>query len=356
MTNNVVCLRWNSFETNIAQNLEALWCEERLTDVTIYCSGQKLHAHQMILSACSPFFTNLFQGTQSTDQVVLLPEFQIVTVRNLLNFIYKGEVYIEEQHLTEFLQLAEELKIKGLCGKKMLPIELESGEEHNNETQTKVPTKRRRRHSKHDFNIPSDAISLEGTTAPPISSATTDNKGLISDKRQTNSYSEPVNRMDTMNIPTAGNFNNSPNPCYMDLSNSTAATAHQQPPVKSEINFSNDQSNQPPYFWNLPYVECLPPPETLIDWYKDKSLDQLACNLMKTFFTIEERISCNVNGKMGKPQFNVDKMKLIKEVVRHYSCTTDDNLFEEQWKICVTKIDTTNRGLKRKFIVKGMLL
>lgn len=41
-----------------------------------------------------------------------------------MNFIYKGEVYIEEEYLTEFLQLAEELKIKGLCGKKILPIEL----------------------------------------------------------------------------------------------------------------------------------------------------------------------------------------------------------------------------------------
>lgn len=104
----------------------------------------------------------------------------------------------------------------------------------------KVPTKRRKRHSKHDFNIPSDTIALEGTALSPLPTTASDNKGLLSDKRQTtNNFCEPVNRMDTtnVNLPIAGNFNNSPSPCYMDLSNSTAATANQQP--KNEINFSN---------------------------------------------------------------------------------------------------------------------
>lgn len=75
---------------------------------------------------------------------------------------------------------------------------------------------------------------------------------------------------------------------------------------------------------------------------------------MKILFTVEERIACNVNGKMGKLQFNVQKINLIKEVLCHLSGIHSSD-FEEQWKVCVTKIDTSNRGLKRKFILKGML-
>lgn len=35
-------------------------------------------------------------------------------LRMLLNFIYKGEVYIIEENLPAFLQLAEYLQIRGL--------------------------------------------------------------------------------------------------------------------------------------------------------------------------------------------------------------------------------------------------
>lgn len=109
----------------------------------------------------------------------------------------------------------------------------------------------------------------------------------------------------------------------------------------------------PPYH-NLPFAELLPPPETLAMWSKGRSLDLLACDLMKILFTTQERITCNVNGKMGKLQFNVDKINLIKEVI-HYFSGCSGEIFEEQWKVCVTKIDTSNRGLKRKFLLKGII-
>lgn len=61
---------------------------------------------------------------------------------------------------------------------------------------------------------------------------------------------------------------------------------------------------------------------------------------------------CNVNGKMGKGQFNIHKVQLIREALLYFSNMPEDE-FEEQWKICVTKIDTANRGLKRNLVLKG---
>ena len=102
-------------------------------------------------------------------------------------------------------------------------------------------------------------------------------------------------------------------------------------------------------YQKLPYACLLPRAPVLETWAKARTSEQLACDLMKILFSTEERILCNVNGKMGKLQFNVCKIQLIREVLLHYS-----NLplveFEEQWKSCVTKMDTANRGLKRNLV------
>jgi len=56
-----ICLKWNSFLSNIATSFESLWEEEGLVDVTLASDGQCLTAHKVILSASSPFFKKVFQ-------------------------------------------------------------------------------------------------------------------------------------------------------------------------------------------------------------------------------------------------------------------------------------------------------
>lgn len=55
------CLRWNNFQANITSQFEALRDDEDFTDVTIACDGQRLQAHKVVLSACSPFFKEIFK-------------------------------------------------------------------------------------------------------------------------------------------------------------------------------------------------------------------------------------------------------------------------------------------------------
>lgn len=107
-----------------------------------------------------------------------------------------------------------------------------------------------------------------------------------------------------------------------------------------------------PSFERLPYACLLPRREVLATWAQARTLEQLGCDLMKLLFSTEERLLCNVNGKMGKRQFNVHKVQLIREVLNHFSGMSPED-FDEQWKSCVTKIDTANRGLKRNLVLKG---
>lgn len=57
------CLRWNNFQANITSQFEALRYNEDFTDVTIACEGQQLQAHKVVLSACSPYFKEIFKVT-----------------------------------------------------------------------------------------------------------------------------------------------------------------------------------------------------------------------------------------------------------------------------------------------------
>lgn len=101
-------------------------------------------------------------------------------------------------------------------------------------------------------------------------------------------------------------------------------------------------------YQQLPFADLLPSPDIISNWASSRPMDHLACDLMKLLFTTEERIICNVNGKMGKQQFDSHKIQLIREVLLHFSGIEPNSVeWEEAWKNCVTKIDTSNRGLKR---------
>jgi len=133
-----------------------------------------------------------------------------------------------------------------------------------------------------------------------------------------------------------------------------SAGSSDEAPVDSKVlaPVQADNSEDGADYERLPYACLLPSKEILATWATGRTLEQLGCDLMKLLFTTEERLLCNVNGKMGKRQFNTHKIQLIREVLNHFSGMTATE-FEEQWKSCVTKIDTANRGLKRNLVLKG---
>lgn len=55
------CLRWNNFQTNFTSQFKALRLEEDFVDVTLACEGKRIKAHKLVLSACSPYFKELFK-------------------------------------------------------------------------------------------------------------------------------------------------------------------------------------------------------------------------------------------------------------------------------------------------------
>lgn len=100
----------------MVSELDILRTEEYLVDVTLCVEGHKFRAHKVILSACSPYFRNVFKENPCEHPVVILKDVSPDDVEALLSFVYQGVVYVSEKNLNSFLQTAELLQIKGLAG------------------------------------------------------------------------------------------------------------------------------------------------------------------------------------------------------------------------------------------------
>lgn len=114
MSSQRYCLRWNNHQSNLLSVFDQLLHDESFVDVTLAVEGQLLRAHKMVLSACSPYFQALFVNHPDKHPIVILKDVPYSDMKSLLDFMYRGEVSVDQDRLTAFLRVAESLRIKGL--------------------------------------------------------------------------------------------------------------------------------------------------------------------------------------------------------------------------------------------------
>lgn len=109
------CLRWNNHQSALVSVFDHLLQSEAFVDVTLAVEGLLLRAHKLVLSACSPYFQAMFASHPAKHPIIILKDVRYSDLRALLDFMYKGEVAIDQDRLPGFLRLAESLKIRGLA-------------------------------------------------------------------------------------------------------------------------------------------------------------------------------------------------------------------------------------------------
>ena len=121
-TTHKICLAHGDFYTNIKVYFEGLRVDQRLSDVTLATNdGQQLQAHKMIISAGSNFFNYIFLKNNQTNMLIYLKGLSKTPLEHVIDFLYKGEVYIAQEQLEEFLETGKELQIKGLLEWQSVP-------------------------------------------------------------------------------------------------------------------------------------------------------------------------------------------------------------------------------------------
>eukprot|EP00091_Calanus_sinicus_P000337 TRINITY_DN10276_c0_g1_i1.p1 TRINITY_DN10276_c0_g1~~TRINITY_DN10276_c0_g1_i1.p1 ORF type:complete len:145 (-),score=17.20 TRINITY_DN10276_c0_g1_i1:2-436(-) len=108
-------VKWSYFQSYISESLQNLRQEEDLFDVTLVCSdGKQLDAHKLILSACSPLLRQMLSKSKHPHPFILMPGMKSKELEAVLDFLYNGEVSVDQQDIAGFLSISQLLKIKGL--------------------------------------------------------------------------------------------------------------------------------------------------------------------------------------------------------------------------------------------------
>jgi DNA-directed RNA polymerase subunit RPC12/RpoP len=109
-------LRLNNHQGFMTGALAELYRNESMVDVTLTAEGQMIRAHKIVLSACSPYFKNIFlQFRNSTHYpVIIIKDMPFSDLKAIIEFIYRGEITIPREQLESLLTNGAVLQIKGL--------------------------------------------------------------------------------------------------------------------------------------------------------------------------------------------------------------------------------------------------
>jgi len=108
-------VQWNDFQDNI----QAMFNEHRdnldLSDVTFACmDGQNIEAHKLIITSSSPILKDIIMMNKHPHPLIYMKGVNAKNMSYIIDFIYHGEVNIFQEELEGFLELADELQLKGL--------------------------------------------------------------------------------------------------------------------------------------------------------------------------------------------------------------------------------------------------
>uniref|UniRef100_A0A0K2TJX3 Protein abruptlike [Bombyx mori] n=1 Tax=Lepeophtheirus salmonis TaxID=72036 RepID=A0A0K2TJX3_LEPSM len=184
------CLRWNDFRDSIASSLLELRRDKEFLDVSLLLSETDtvVMAHRVVLSACSSFFRSLLQNKNlGNHPVIVLTDVSPEDLDSVLAFMYNGEVKVRQDDLNSFLNVAEKLRVRGLC----------QGDKHAS-TSNKTPQQQRRRPSNNSSPPPPPPLKRPKTELQEDEEVSNDGEDeLVIDDRVDNEDDEAVSERES---------------------------------------------------------------------------------------------------------------------------------------------------------------
>ena len=107
-------LKWNDHHKLFFAGAEEIQASEEFTDVTLSAGDRIFRAHKLVLSICSPYFKALFRKLGPEKPVIFLKDINPKHLELLLQYMYRGEIKVQETELVTVLNVAQSLEVRGL--------------------------------------------------------------------------------------------------------------------------------------------------------------------------------------------------------------------------------------------------
>ena len=114
MLNTITNQEWSNFPSYFHKDYRIIDIDKDVPDVTLACDDGALDAHKFILSAGSIFFRKVLKRGKSDHLVVYMKGLKMGLLKNMMDYLYYGQVTIDQDCLEEFITTAAEYQIKGI--------------------------------------------------------------------------------------------------------------------------------------------------------------------------------------------------------------------------------------------------
>ena len=108
---------WGEFSSNITETFKDIRKYEKLNDVTLVCDDGEVSAHKLILYGGSDFFRSVLSKVKHRHPIIFMKDVKLKHLEAIVEFMYNGEVNVPQDDLNLLLEVAKDLKIKGLSEK-----------------------------------------------------------------------------------------------------------------------------------------------------------------------------------------------------------------------------------------------
>ncbi|XP_017048236.1 modifier of mdg4 isoform X2 [Drosophila ficusphila] len=119
-------LRWNNYLRHLTYSLDNHRLNDDFVDVSLCVDGRRIKAHKVVLSSCSSYFKEIFKENPHPHPVIIFKFIKFEDLNSIIEFMYQGEVNVQQEALQSFLQTAELLAVQGLTAeekeKPQLPV------------------------------------------------------------------------------------------------------------------------------------------------------------------------------------------------------------------------------------------
>ncbi|KAA0202880.1 hypothetical protein HAZT_HAZT007240 [Hyalella azteca] len=97
----LLSLKWNNHSSTFTGVLSHLRINNLYTDATLACEGKVFSVHKLVLSTCSEYFQKIFEETDCRRPVIVLKDIKHTELDALLNYMYLGEIILDEEIKSE---------------------------------------------------------------------------------------------------------------------------------------------------------------------------------------------------------------------------------------------------------------